>query len=623
MLQDIRKSTKGTTAKIVVGLIVLSFSIFGIESILVGGSGGGIAEVNGEEILPQELQQAVNTQKRRLISMMGDNLDPAMLDDQRLSAQALEGLINRKLLAQSAGALKLAVSEREIGAVIGGMEQFQIDGVFSPDVYKSVLSSAGYTPTYFKQSLREDMMLNQLRSGLAGSEFTTPSELLVNARVTTEQRDVRYLTIPLEKYTAAIEINAAQVEAYYADNLSEFRTRESVDLDYIALSVDAFLQPVAESAIVEAYELAQQDYQFQTESRVSHILFESTAEGDLEQRLADAQARLAAGADFAEVAREFSDDVGSAGNGGDLGFSSGDAYPEEMELTITELEVNVVSAPVQTDAGTHLIIVTERREGEVASLEEMRGQLHDTLQAEEARVALLRTVESLKDLSFNAEDLEGPAAELALTVEQAEGVTRDQSDGFFASSSLLGAAFSEDVLEAGHNSEVIELSGSQFVVLRVRRHNAPQVKALDQVQDEIMAILTDNNARAAVAVAAEDAVQELRAGITVEQFALREGYEWQVELGAGRRNNTVPRDVLQRAFELPVPTSGQGTSEFIMTAAGDAQVFELVRVNAGQYDQLSEAEQQLLRQQVSAESSNLVNTQFQRGLRDNADITVL
>ncbi len=623
MLQDIRKSTKGTTAKIVVGLIVVSFSIFGIESILVGSGGSGIAEVNGEEITPQELQQSVNTQKRRLISMMGDNLDPAMLDDQRLGAQALDGLINRKLLTQSASALNLAVSEREIGAVIGGMEQFQIDGVFSPDVYKSVLSSAGYTPAYFKQSLREDMMLNQLRSGLAGSEFTTPSELAVNARVMTEQRDVRYFTIPLEKYTAAIDIDAAQVEAYYTDKQSDFRTPESVELDYIELSADAFAQPVEESAIVEAYELAKQDYQYQTENRVSHILFEAAREGELEERIGEAQAQLAAGVDFAAVAGEFSDDVGSAGNGGDLGFSSGDAFPEEMELAIARLELNVVSAPVQTDAGTHLIMVTERREGEVASLEEMRGQLRDTIQAEEARIVLLRTVESLRDLSFNAEDLTGPAAELDLAVEKIEGVTRSHTDGLFANPSLLAAAFSEEVLEAGHNSEVIELGGSQFVVLRVRRYNTPQVKPLELVQDEIVAIITENNARAAVAAGAEEAVQQLRSGTTLEKLAQREGYEWQVELGAGRRNTVVPRAVLQRAFELPVPTSAQGTAEFIMTTTGDAQVFELVRVNVGRYDQLTEAEQQRLQQQVSTEYSNLVNTEFQRALRDNADITVL
>ncbi|RLA48512.1 MAG: peptidylprolyl isomerase [Gammaproteobacteria bacterium] len=623
MLQDIRKSTRGTAAKIVVGLIVLSFSIFGIESILVGSGGSSIAEVNGEEITPEELQQSVNTEKRRLISVMGDNLDPAMLDDQRLSAQALNGLINRKLLAQSASAMKLAVSEREIGLVIGGMDQFQIDGAFSPDIYKSVLSSAGYTPAYFKQSLRADMVLNQLSSGLAGSEFTTPAELTVNARVITEQRDVRYFTIPLEKYTEAIEIDPIQIEAYYTDNSSDFRTPESVDLDYIELSIDAFLQPVEESALLEAYELAKQDYQFQTENRVSHILFEATQEGDLQQRIADAQAQLAAGHDFAEVAGALSDDVGSAGNGGDLGYSSGDAFPEEMELAIAQLELNVVSAPVQTDAGTHLIIVTERREGEVASLEEMRGELRDRLQAEEAQIVLLRTVESLRDLSFNAENLEGPAAELALKVEQSKGIIRSHADGLFANPSLLAAAFSAEVLEAGHNSDVIELGGNQFVVLRVRQHNSPELQALTLVQDEIVEIIKENNARVAVVTAAEDAVQQLRSGVTVEQFALQQGYEWQVELGASRFNTTVPRSVLQRAFELPLPTSQQGASEFIVTATGDAQVFELVRVNEGQYDRLTEEEQQGLQRQVDAEYRRLVNTEFQRGLRDNADITVL
>ena len=128
MLQDIRKSTQGPAVKIIIGLIVISFAAFGIESILLGGGGNSVAEVNGEEVSAFELQQAVNTAKRRLISMMGDNLDPAMLDDERLTPQALEGLISRKLELQAAQDLGLAISEQQIGAVVGGMEEFQIDG---------------------------------------------------------------------------------------------------------------------------------------------------------------------------------------------------------------------------------------------------------------------------------------------------------------------------------------------------------------------------------------------------------------------------------------------------------------------------------------------------------------
>ena len=626
MLQDIRQNVKGPAAKIVVGLIVISFSLFGIESILLGGGGSGVAEVNGEDISPQELQQAVNAQKRRLIAMMGENIDPAILDDQRLSAQAMEGLISRKLLAQAAAEMELTVSEREIGTLIGSMEQFQVDGVFSPDLYKSALSGAGYTPAYFKQSLREDMALNQLRSGLAGSEFSTSSELALNARITAEQRDVRYLTIPLEKFIESSDIGQAEIDTYYADNESRFRSQESVDLDYIQLSIAGFREPVEENAILEAYELAQQDYQFRPENRVSHILFEA-AEGEtedaLQQRIAAAQALLAAGTDFAVVAREFSDDIGSAANGGDLGYSSGDAFPEEMEAVIAELELNIVSVPVETDAGSHLVLVTERSEGELASLEEMRDQLHDSLQSEEARIVLLRTVESLKDLSFNAEDLASPASELDLSVQQVAGITRTHQEGVFANPSLLAAVFSDDVLVAGHNSEVIELGGNEFVVLRVRQHNTPELKPLEQVQGDIVAIITDENARAAVAAEAERALEQLRVGTGVEQFAVNAGYDWQVELGADRRNIAVPRDVLQRAFELPVPAEGETSSDFVVTATGDAQVFELARVTAGQYDQLSAPDQQVLGQQVSGEYSNLVDAEFQRGLREGAEITVL
>ncbi len=153
MLQDIRSNIQGTMAKIIIGLIVISFSIFGIESILLGGGSSGVAEVNGEDVSAFEVQQAVNTQKRQMIAMMGDNIDPALLDDDLLGAQALEGIINRRLLMQSANSMELAVSEREVGTVIAGMEQFQLDGQFSPEVYKSVLSSAGYTPASFKQVL--------------------------------------------------------------------------------------------------------------------------------------------------------------------------------------------------------------------------------------------------------------------------------------------------------------------------------------------------------------------------------------------------------------------------------------------------------------------------------------
>ena len=626
MLQDIRKNIKGTTAKIVVGVIVLSFSLFGIESILLGGGSSGIAEVNGEEISPQELQLAVLTQKSRMRSMFGDSIDQSMLSDDRLRPAALEGLIGRKLMVQSAADMNLSVSDSEIGRMVSSMEQFQIAGQFSTEAYVSALAQAGHTPASFRRVLEDDVVVSQLRSGLAGTEFITTAEAQMTARISSEQRDVRYLTIELEKFVAAAIIDDAQIEAWYQANQESFLTEESVELDYLQLNIDDFREPVEESAVLEEYELEKQNYQYQTENRVSHILIEpgvDEAGESAELRLSAAQTALTAGEDFAAVARQYSDDVGSAGNGGDLGFSSGDAFPEEMEEAIAALEPNNLSAPVETSAGTHLIIVTERRDGEAPSLEELRFELEERIQTQSARVELLLAVESLKNLTFNAEDLAEPAKELDLDVLIGEAITRTDTAGLLADPRIIAAAFSEDVLEFGHNSEVIELGNDSFIALRVRTHNLPVVKELAGVRDQITATLTDNAARAEVAAAAEQAVIALRAGATVENYATLNQFEWQVELGASRRSQSVPAEVLQRVFQLPVPAADSTIVEYVTTESGDALVLELVRVSAGDYAQLPLPAQEALKRQVTGEYGNLIDSEFRDGIRSSAEITVL
>lgn len=627
MLQDIRSSIQGTMAKVIIGLIVISFSIFGIESILLGGGSSGVAEVNGEDISPFEVQQAVNTQKRQLIAMMGESIDPAMLDDDLLSARAIEGIINRRLLMQAAASMDLTVSDREIGTVIAGMEQFQLDGQFSPEVYKSLLSSAGYTPLSFKKGLMEDLVANQQRSGLAGSDFATPAELALNARISAEERDVRYLTIPVERYRQDREVSEAEIEQWYESNADAYQTEESVVLEYIELLVDDFREPVAEEVLRQEFELAREQYQYQTENRVSHILFEQGSdESDdaYQARIEAARGQLAQGRDFGELAGEVSDDIGSASSGGDLGFSAGDAFPQEMEQAIASLEPGQLSEPVTTDAGVHLILLTERRAGEEISFEQLRPELEQTIQLSEARAALLLAAESLGDYTFNAESLSGPAKELGMEVLVSDPVGRNQGEGLFSNPALIAAAYSPEVLEQGLNSEVIELSQEHFVALRVRQHNKPELRPLAAVRDDIVTAITEQYARESVAAEAARAVAALRAGQGVEAFALENDYEWQVEIGAQRRNPNLPPEVLRRAFALPAPEgNGVGQVDYVMSGVGDAMVIELARVSEGKLENLSAPQLSVLERQVGAEFGTLVQQEFQSGLREQADITVL
>lgn len=624
MLQDIRKSTRGTTAKVIIGVIVLSFALFGIESILVGGNSNSVAEVNGEAVTPMELQQVVDTQRRQIVSIMGDNVDPAMLDEQRLTSAALESIINRKLLMQAATGLGLTVSERELGAMISGMEQFQVDGRFAPDLYKGMLASAGYTPATFKRALKDDLVLNQLRAGLSGTEFATPVELALNAEVLAEQRDIRYLTIPLALFRDNAVVDEATIEAFYADNEARFMTPESVELNYVELSLEDFMQPVAEAAIEEEYRIEAQSYQYQDENRVSHILLErrsGESDDDFAERLAEVQAALAAGTDFAEVAAALSDDIGSASSGGDLGFTAGDAFPAAMEEAIAVLEVGAISGPVQTEAGTHLLKVTERREAGAPSLAQLRPELEQRLQERQAKLALLSAVEQLRDLAFTADSLARPARELDLEVKRSEPLLRDQPTGPLAHPLIVRAAFSEDVLERGHNSEVLELPENRFVAVHLHRYNPSAVQDLEAVREDIVAAIAEQRARDELIAAAEQAVAAIASGESVEALATRLDYEWQVELGARRDSRMVPRAVLQRAFALGAP-GAEPEVDYLVEPGGDARVVQLLRVTPGNLATLSTEEQSGLARRIRDEYGAIVQVEHQQGLLADADLTV-
>ena len=621
MLQDIRASIQGAVAKIIIGLIVISFSIFGIESLLFSGGANAVAEVNGEEISPFALQQELSVQQRQLLAMMGDDADPALLDQARMNQRALEALIQREILRQAAGDLSLTVPDATIGDIIGSMDEFQIDGRFSRDMFRSALAGSGFTPALFRDRLAQDVQIAQLRSGIAGSDFGTRKELTLAARIALEGRDVRYISLPLADYRGDASVSDAEVQAHYDANGEAFQSEESLAIDYLELRLDDYRKPVQEARLREEFELVRGEYEQAAETRVSHILLEGD-EPARQARLAEVQAALAEGLDFEAAAAEFSDDAGSAQSGGDLGYTAGDTFPAAMEEAISALAPGERSAPVDTEAGTHLILVTDRREGSEVSFDSVAAQLQDRIQRREASAALLRDVELLRDLAFNAADLSEPAAELDIEVSSANSVTRGQAEGLFAAPSLLSAAFSEDVLEAGHNSDVIELDPEHFVVLRVAQRRPPEPLDLDDVREQIVELLRDQAAQQLAAQQAQNLLLSLEAGTPVEDAANEAGLQWQVELGARRDSPRLPLAVRERLFELPAPAQDAPRRTIVDSDRFTYYVVEFVRLAEGTLDDAAEAELTRLRTRVSGENGGLFQQQFETALRSRADVEV-
>lgn len=620
MLQDIRSNVQGTMAKIIIGLIVISFSIFGIESLLFSGGSNAAIEINGEEISPLVVQQEVSLLQRQLLSMLGENADPALLDQDMLSEEALQSIIRRTLLAQAAQDLRLSVSDEIIGNIIGSMEDFRVGGEFSVDLFRSRLASAGYTPAFFRQRLSEDILQSQLRSGLAGSAFVTQDELESASRVAAEGRDLRYLTLPLEDFRSNATIGEAEIGSYYEDNAAQFMSEEELRIEYLELQQDDYLEAVDEERVREEFELVRDEFELAGDSRVSHILFEGSAD-ERATRLAEAQAAVESGKAFEDVAREMSDDIGSAAAGGDLGYTAGDTFPEPMEEAIAALDVGQTGS-VETDAGTHLLLVTDRRAGSAVEFADVRGELEQRLQDRDASAALLRDVERLRDLAFNAADLDGPAAELELTVQEQTGVTRTTTSGLLAEPRLQQAAFAEDVLEAGHNSEVIELSPERFVALRVAERIAPQQQPLASVRGDIERTLRQEQALKDARQRAASMLQELEEGTaTVEQLANSGGFEWQVELGARRDSTRLPEALRRRVFSLVAP-GADGPVRDTVQGNDTLYLLELTRVTPGSIDGLSVADRQALRQRLASENASALLQQYEASLRARANIEV-
>lgn len=624
MLQSMRQSTQSTAAKIIIGLIVLSFAAFGLETLLPGGAGTSVAEVNGEEITPFALQEAITQQKRQLVSILGDNIDPAMLDDERLQPRALDSLIQRMLLLQKSAELKLVASDSQIAKSITSVAAFQLNGMFSADAYKSVLANAGYTPERFRRAQADDIVLTQLQTAINETDFATALELSATANLIAEERDVRYLVIPDADLVSDDDLSMEALQQYYRDNEVAFFNPEQVVVDYILLEGSDFAVSVDEALVEEQYEAVKDEYEVSEQARVSHILL-IQADDELDtayaQRVADTGERLGRGEDFADLAAELSDDLGSASLGGELGFTDGTAFPDEMESAIAGLVApGEISAPVQTDAGTHFIRLEERIAGDSVDYESVRDELRASIEAAEVERTLLLAVEELRDLVFNAADLDGPAEALEARVLQSEPFSLEEGAGLFADERLRELSFSDDVKEAGNNSEVLELSGQRFVVVKVREVRAPQIAPFKEVRKVVRSGLKAELEAAALAKLTEDAEAMLAAGEPLEAAANAFELEWRVELAATRLSSQLPRTVLEAAFAMP---QGQANALRRVSLPGEGYALvQLARVTAGDAESLSASEMRQLSDLRNSEQQQLSFAEFVLYQRDSADIVI-
>jgi peptidyl-prolyl cis-trans isomerase D len=581
MLQNIRDNSQGWIAKTIIGIIVVLMAFTGIEAIFQATTNSqDAAKVNGEEISQNELSQAVDMQRRQLMQQLGKDFDASLLDEKMLRESALKGLIDRKLLLQGAENSKFAFSETALDQVILQTPEFQVDGKFSAERFDQVIRQLGYSRMQFRQMLAQEMLIGQLRAGLAGSGFVTDAQVLAFARLEKQTRDFASLNVKADP--AAVKLTDDEVKAYYDEHAKEFMTPDQVVIDYLELKKASFFDQVSvkDEDLQAAYQ--KEIANLSEQRRAAHILIEvndKVTEAQAKAKIEEIQARLAKGEKFEALAKEFSQDPGSASNGGDLGYAGPGVYDPAFETALYALAKDQVSAPIRTDFGFHLIKLLGVEAPEVPTFASLKDKLTRELKTQQVEQRFVEATKQLEDSSFEASDLAQPAQDLKLTVHTSKPFGREGGEGVAANRAVITAAFSPEVLDEGANSTAIELDPETVIVLRAKEHLKPAQLPLESVSASIRVQLTKEHASAAAKTKAEELIVSLREGKTPLDKAI-DGQSWKVTQAATRGQEGVDPTVLQALFRMPKPVAkDKPTFSNVTLADGSLVIVRLDGVN--------------------------------------------
>ena len=650
MLQTLRDKTSGWIATVILGLLIIPFAFFGMESYLsqkVDTYAARIAQPptwwpsapqawpvsylwKTHDIDAQDYRQRLETMRMRLRDEQGDAFDSKAFESAENKREILEDMIDEQLMRLAAESDGIVVSDAEIRREIQQIPDFQVDGRFDADRYQMLLASQNppQTPRTFEQTVRDNLQYGLIPSRLARSGFVTDMELDRLMRLLGERRDISFVVMP----PAAVDtspVTPAQIQAWYESHAREYRSPETVRLEYVEVDATALPMPVAdEAALRKLYDEQAAKYSTSEQRSVSHILVQVAADAsDADKNAAEARAKKIAeqaraqGADFAALARANSDDAGSKANGGSLGWLTKGGMPGAFDDAAFAMRAGEVRGPVKTDFGWHVIKLDELRAGTRQPFEAVRPQLEQELVEGGRERAFNELSGKLVDAIYkNPNSLEPAARSMGLVVQTTPAFPRGGGPGIASDQRVLRAAFSDTLIRDGTASDPIELSPTRTVLIRVIEHKPEAALPLSQVGNAVVLAIRADRQRKAAEAAAEALVKAAKAsGLPAAATAatLPMG-----EANDVRRSSVVPsREAVEAFFRVPRPQDNLipvGKTE----VGGQFIVFAIRAVRDGDIGQVTAEERDQLRQQLSQASGIQAQKAFVRAARGKYQVKV-
>lgn len=629
MLQTIRERAKGWVAWAIVILISIPFALWGVQSYLGTGSAPVAATVNGVEITERELDQRFQRARMQLRERLGASYDPEMFDDKVLRQQVLDQTIRESLLIETSQAMGLRASDQEVKIQILGNQAFLKEGRFDRATYERMLELQGLSPAGYEDQLRRRLVGTQLVRAVLASELVTDAELNAFVKLSRQKRELSFIRVPTAGFQTDEPIPDTEITAYYEKNLDRFGVPEQVKVNYLVLDSESIGSAAGPSDDDLRALYDEEIDRFKTPERrqARHILLTVDAGADdaaaelVRAELEAVKARIIAGEDFAAVAKEVSKDPGSAAQGGDLGMFEQGLMDPAFDEAAFSLPQGELSEPVRSRFGYHLIRVDAVEAVQIKPFDEVKAELLAEVAKQQTDALFFEWAERLSNIVYETPDSLGPAAEeLGLELQTSDWVPRTGGEGLLAHPKITAAAFSDDVLKEGNNSELIEPERDvlRAVVLRVEEHREETTKPLDEVRDEIIAELRKQSAKDAALAAAEAMVEQLAAGAELD--GLIGDYPLEKPGLVERRARNVVPEVLEAAFKLPRQAGQQRQVSAVSLADGDAAVVIVDAIEIGSLSSMDEAARDRERATLERQIGRLYYDQMLSDIEARANI---
>ncbi len=631
MLQILREKTTGWVAILIVGILAVPFAFFGVENYFQMQVPTYVAKVNKVEIGQDQLRERFEDYRSRMRQMLGDRYDPRAFDTPEVKRQVLESMIDEEVLRQAANQYGLVVAPSALQKEIGAIDAFKVDGKFDPDQYRIVLEGARMTPRIFEGRMASDMLTQALPRAVSASGLVTDAYVNGYLALRDQTRNFDYVILPAPTADAVGEIAEADVTTYYEAHPESYQSPETVSIDYIELDgskLDVQTNPDEES-LRARYEENKNRYVEPEARLVSHILIQVAPNASAEAVQA-AQAKAAEvvakaraqGADFAALAKEYSEDPGSRNSGGDLGWIERGVTDPEFENALFSMTPGV-SDPVKGSDGWHVLQLREVREQSGKSFEQVRAELAGEYLESERERAYTDAAGRLIDAIYrDPSTLDGAAAELDLEVKKAGPFTRAGGPGMFAEANVIKAMFSDSVLQENLDSDLIEISPTHGIALRISEHKPAATRPLADVHDQVVAAVRAERLAELGKAELAKALESIQSLETLKAWAETHTLEVKTADAAGRAGATVDPAIAMAAFALPHPKDGAASIGSAQLVGGANAVIALTGVNEADLSKIDDAQRQMLREQLARAIGTLEAGDLVKALRKDAKIDV-